>query len=170
MSSSLSQAEAASKARPCPAVLYWNPEALRRHHLLAVFIFRPISFSGWEADKDLVALCRDANRWSLYRQGIEFLPSAGENSKVRDISTWTALSNKLQRILHLWSQIEKHDYFFDCCQSSASKSLGPLAPSSIGLDRGSLWALLGGVLWLIHWLPRTHLTFILPTLSSFYKH
>lgn len=72
---------------------------------MAVFIFRPISFPGWEADKDLVALGRDANRWSLYRQGMGFLPSAGENSKVRDISTWTVLSNKLRRtlLLHLWS-------------------------------------------------------------------
>lgn len=73
------------------------------HRLLAVFIFRHISFPGWEADEDLVALGRDANRWSLYRQGIEFLPSAGENGKVRageNISTWTILSNTLWRTLN----------------------------------------------------------------------
>lgn len=154
-------------------MLDWNPEALRRHRLLAVFIFRPISFPGWEADKDLVALRRDANRWSLYRQGIEFLPSAGENSKVRDISTWTVLSNKLREL-----------YFYNICGPRLKSTtifltvVSHLPPSPLVLWHlppsawiegpcGLYWAGSRGT---CPWLPRTLLTFILPTLSSSYKH
>ena len=73
-SSSLSWAEPACKAEPCPVVLYWIPWALRGHHLLVSFTFR--HHFPWIGSK---------GGFGSFRQGCQ---------------TWNTLSNKLPRTLN----------------------------------------------------------------------